>query len=94
MEEKKLNKYKVSIIETLQLEVEIEADSAAEAKSIVENDTTTKNTFLIQAISSRSILWPVPLSEAGVTAVDSAIRQKTKSREDVINIEHQRAAFW
>ena len=37
-EEKGLKNFKVNIIETLQMEVEVEAETAAEAKSIVENE--------------------------------------------------------
>jgi len=33
-----LKTYKVSIIETLQMEVEVEADSAADAKDMVEGE--------------------------------------------------------
>ena len=41
-----MNKYKVNIIETLQMEVEVEAESAAEAKSFIENEYSNRKYVL------------------------------------------------
>ena len=41
-----MKNYKVTIIETLQMEVEVEADNAADAKSLIENEYNNKKHVL------------------------------------------------